>query len=180
MPYKDAEARAAYMKEYRQKNREKMNEANRKSRITANRKEKDRERYANDLEYRSKVQAKNKEQYQKHKTKRTEAQRLRRRENRKKLIEYKGGCCVMCGTTENLQFDHIDRKKKSFDIGKCLDYSWERLTAEADKCVLLCKEHHEIKSTINHDRERLAEGWRVVDATIDGDEMIVRLKKDAP
>ena len=140
-----------------------------------NRAQKDRERYASDDSYREKIQAKNKLAYQKHKAKRTATQRVRRQERRKILLEHLGGKCVGCGTTENLQFDHIDRTQKSFTIGKSLDYSMERLIPEVDKCQLLCYDCHEIKSLINHDKEKLAEGYRVSKVTKDGNDIIVRL-----
>ena len=43
------------------------------------------------------------------------ADRERRRKKRDILREHLGGKCVMCGTTENLQFDHIDASTKSFE-----------------------------------------------------------------
>lgn len=137
---------------------------------------KDRERYSTDELYREKKKQRNREQFQKHKSKRAEAQRLRRQERRKILIEHLGGKCCGCGTTENLQFDHLDRTQKSFNIGKCLDHSLEKLVAEADKCQLLCYNCHEVKSLINHDKDKLAEGYRVASVDRVGDEIIVRLR----
>ena len=177
MPYSDPEARKEYMRQYREANKEKINEINRKSRKTANRKEKDRERYANDPEYRAKVQAKNKEQYQKHKAARNATQNARRRARREQMIERLGGCCEGCGSTERLEFDHIDRSQKVANVATLLDYSIERLTEEVDKCRLLCNRCHEIKTTINHDRDMLADGYRVVSVEEDGDEIVVRLKR---
>jgi len=177
MPYKDPAKRAEYMRRYQEQNREKVNEINRKSRKESDRATKDRERYANDLEYREKVQLKNKEQYQKHKAKRTETQLLRRQERRKILTEHLGGKCVGCGATENLQFDHLDRTQKSFTIGKKLDYSLDKLIPEANKCQLLCYECHEYKSLINHDKDKLAEGYRVLKVDTIGDQVIVTLQR---
>ena len=177
MPYSDPEKQKEYNLEYNRRNKEKVNERNRQSRKRTNRTEKDRERYTNDPEYKAKVQAKNKEQYQKHKAKRTETQKLRRRARRQELVEYLGGSCVGCGATESLQFDHLDRQDKSFCIGKALDYSMDRLKAEADKCQLLCYTCHEYKSLINHDKDKLAEGYRVVSVDTIGDEVIIRLRR---
>lgn len=138
---------------------------------------KDRERYASDEAYRQRIQLKNKKQYQKHKAKRTEYQRLRREERRQILREHLGGKCVGCGTTENLQFDHIDRKQKSFDISKKLDHSLDKLIDEANKCQLLCYTCHEFKSLINHDKERLAEGYKVSQVESIGDKVVVTLQR---
>lgn len=175
MPYKDPAKRAEYMRRYQQENKEKVNEINRKSRKESDRAAKDRDRYTNDPEYREKVQQKNKEQYQKHKAKRVVTQRVRRQERRKMLIEHLGGKCCGCGTTENLQFDHLDRTQKSFTIAKCLDYSMEKLIEEVDKCQLLCYNCHEIKSLINHDKDKLAEGYRVKSVDRIGDDIVVTL-----
>lgn len=38
-------------------------------------------------------------------------------EQRTQFIQWLGGKCVKCNTTNNLQFDHIDPKTKSFGIG---------------------------------------------------------------
>lgn len=136
----------------------------------------DRERYANDAAYREKKKERNRVAFQKNKTKRAEAQRLRRQKRRQILIEHLGGKCCGCGTTQNLQFDHLDRTQKSFNVGKCLDYSLEKLIAEVDKCQLLCYNCHEVKSLINHDKDKLVEGYRVASVDKIGDEIVVRLR----
>lgn len=176
MPYKDPKRKTEYMKNYQQKNREKINSINKKSRENTNRSSKDKERYALDEEYRQKILEKNREQAKKHREKRTETQRIRRQERRKFLVEHLGGKCVGCGITENLQFDHIDRTQKLFSISKKLDYSLEKLLPEVEKCQLLCYECHELKSTINHDKDKLAEGYRVSKVDRIGDNIIVTLK----
>ena len=59
-----------------------------------------------------------------------------------------GGKCVKCGTTENLQIDHINKALKSFDLGKLWSVSKVKYLAELEKCQLLCKEHHKEKSAL--------------------------------
>ena len=93
------------------------------------------------------------------------------------LLEHLGGKCVGCGVTENLQFDHIDRTKKSFTIGKCMGYTLEKLIEEADKCQLLCEDCHQYKTTINHDMSMMAEGYKVKEVKQVGDEVVVTLYK---
>lgn len=56
-----------------------------------------------------------------------------------------GGKCAKCGSTEKLEFDHIDPKQKSFSIW-CRTYSEEKLLEELKKCQLLCREHHNLKT----------------------------------
>lgn len=68
----------------------------------------------------------------------------RRAEAKQKL----GGKCVVCGTKDNLEFDHINAKEKSFGISKLWSVSKEKFDAELLKCQLLCKEHHEIKTKL--------------------------------
>ena len=63
-----------------------------------------------------------------------------------KYLEYLGGKCVRCGTTFDLEFDHIDRKTKSFTITAKYDQKWELLQPELDKCQLLCRPCHIAKS----------------------------------
>jgi len=67
----------------------------------------------------------------------------RRVERRVKLIEMSGGCCRVCGSTEGLEFNHIDRSNKNFVLsGKGLDKAWTKILEEHAKCELLCSQHH--------------------------------------
>lgn len=61
-----------------------------------------------------------------------------------------GGKCVKCGTTENLEFDHIDPKTKSFEIGAWGSHSKADLEIELAKCQLLCKSCHIEKTAVTH------------------------------
>jgi 5-methylcytosine-specific restriction endonuclease McrA len=62
------------------------------------------------------------------------------RKRRKAIFDYLGGACVICGTTEHLQVDHINPADKSFEIKSRL--SVKNNKAELDKCQLLCRRHH--------------------------------------
>ena len=78
------------------------------------------------------------------------------RARRKRMVEHLGGVCSVCGTSSDLQFDHIDHNAKGFDVSKAWSNSWQSLVTELQKCQLLCKEHHLEKSR----REgSLAKGW---------------------
>jgi len=70
---------------------------------------------------------------------------VRCRKNRKKrLVEYKGGCCQRCGYSKSmnaLQFHHINPDEKDFTIGG-KNYSEEKMKKEVDKCVLVCSNCH--------------------------------------
>lgn len=56
--------------------------------------------------------------------------------------EYLGGRCVDCGSTDNLEFDHVDRNSKTGDIGDLWSSSNASFWTEVRKCVLRCKPHH--------------------------------------
>ena len=61
-----------------------------------------------------------------------------------KLIEYKGGKCWKCGydkCNNALDFHHINSDEKSFSISSN-SFSFAKMKAEADKCVLLCANCH--------------------------------------
>lgn len=73
------------------------------------------------------------------------------------MIAYLGGTCVRCGTTESLQFDHIDATTKSFNVSKNWSRSWVTLTPELDKCQLLCRDHHREKTQVSGDNT--GGGW---------------------
>lgn len=59
---------------------------------------------------------------------------------RQAIFDYLGNKCVVCGATEDLEVDHIDPNKKSFNITSKM--SVKNNKAELDKCQLLCKKHH--------------------------------------
>lgn len=70
----------------------------------------------------------------------------RRRDAKDELVRAAGGRCVLCGYDRclgALQFHHIDRKTKSFGLAmKGHTMSFEKLLAEARKCLLLCANCH--------------------------------------
>jgi len=70
-----------------------------------------------------------------------------RRDSKRKLIEYKGGKCQVCGYNKDCprayHFHHRDPATKLFGISqKGCTIAWEKLKAEADKCDLLCSNCH--------------------------------------
>lgn len=67
-------------------------------------------------------------------------------QRRARYIEQLGGKCVDCGTTKNLEFDHIVAEDKSIEIGDLLNYSEGRVQTELKKCALRCKRCHQKKS----------------------------------
>jgi 5-methylcytosine-specific restriction endonuclease McrA len=71
--------------------------------------------------------------------------KARRKVRRARLIELLGGQCVRCGSTDELEFDHIDPETKVFAVGSDMSRAWDKLVEEALKCQLLCRECHVVK-----------------------------------
>lgn len=66
--------------------------------------------------------------------------RMRRRQD---LLDLRNNKCEKCGSSESLEFNHIDRSLKLFTLsGSGLDKNWDKILEELKKCELLCKEHH--------------------------------------
>lgn len=69
-------------------------------------------------------------------------------ENKKKAVEYKGGCCSICGYKKclsALEFHHPDpSQKERFSNSRGLNRrkSFENQKPEIDKCVLVCSNCH--------------------------------------
>lgn len=61
---------------------------------------------------------------------------------RELLIQQLGGKCAICGSTENLEFDHIDSTSKGFDLSRCLTQNIDTVLDESSKCQLLCRACH--------------------------------------
>ena len=72
-------------------------------------------------------------------------------ERRERAVRYLGAQCVHCGTTDDLQFDHVDAATKAFNIGRNLNRRWEVVRTELDKCQLLCRSCHRRKSKERRD-----------------------------
>lgn len=70
---------------------------------------------------------------------------------RKAALLHLGGVCVVCGTTERLELDHIDPATKRFSFGQAYKQREEIFWEEVDKCQLLCKTHHVEKTNRNHE-----------------------------
>lgn len=83
----------------------------------------------------------------------------RRTQIRSEMIDRLGGQCGRCEVTEDLEFDHVDRSSKVFDIASGLDKPRLVLEAEVDKCQLLCKRHH-VEKTSGEEHPNRARGER--------------------
>lgn len=67
---------------------------------------------------------------------------------REEAIEALGGKCSQCGSSNKLEFDHIDPIIKTYHIHAVIMYSQELWEKELKKCQLLCISCHAKKSNI--------------------------------
>lgn len=89
------------------------------------------------------------------KTKMLEGKQRRRKETRQAIYDYlKEHPCVECGESDPvvLDFDHLDKSQKTYNVANMLTCSFETIETEILKCRVLCANCH---------RRRTAEqfGW---------------------
>lgn len=65
---------------------------------------------------------------------------------RKAAVDALGGVCAMCPSSEDLEFDHVDRATKAIEISHLWRSSESAIAAELRKCQLLCVSCHEKKT----------------------------------
>jgi len=87
--------------------------------------------------------------------KQSEYQRQRISDRRNILIGYMGGKYNKCGSTENLEFDHINPLEKQFFISRILSCRWEIIEKELEKCHLLCEGCHLDKTSIENAKPQI-------------------------
>lgn len=78
--------------------------------------------------------------------KKREYDRLRASNNRAEWIKSQGGKCVKCGSTENLEIDHIDPSTKEYKIATIWSRRKEVRDYELAKCQILCYGCHKEKT----------------------------------
>lgn len=75
-----------------------------------------------------------------------------RQELKRRMVEYKGGRCELCGYDRSLRaldFHHVEPSKKRFNIAGSHLRSWRSLVSELDKCILVCSNcHDEVESGV--------------------------------
>ena len=87
---------------------------------------------------------------------------MKKRYARRRLeaIQKLGGVCVVCGTTERLEFDHIDPTLKDFTMANASSFSEARWQAELSKCQLLCHQCHKNKHACSEPCGTMRRYWR--------------------
>lgn len=90
---------------------------------------------------------------------RIEAVSSKRRRDREKLVEYKGGKCEICGydkCIDALEFHHKNPDEKEFGLSCGNTIKFEEKKKEADKCILVCSNcHREIHFKLNEEKRKL-------------------------
>lgn len=69
----------------------------------------------------------------------------KRKKNKQKLVEYKGGKCEICGydkCIDALEFHHLNPAEKEYGLSNGDTVGFEKLKEEADKCILVCANCH--------------------------------------
>ena len=69
----------------------------------------------------------------------------RRHALKREFVDYKGGCCELCGYNKclaSLHFHHLDKTTKDPKWTNLLNKSLEQVKAELDKCQLVCANCH--------------------------------------
>lgn len=61
-----------------------------------------------------------------------------------------GDKCVLCGSAESLEVDHIDPSTKLFDVSKMWGVKESTFLAELAKCQVLCKKCHVQKTIVDN------------------------------
>lgn len=72
--------------------------------------------------------------------------------NRELAIDSLGGKCVNCGTSDNLTFDHVIEQRngdKKLLISQLIFSNKETLLRELQKCQLLCRPCHGLKTALD-------------------------------
>lgn len=78
---------------------------------------------------------------------RTSYDKSRYNERRELLLDLIGRECADCGSTDRIEFDHVDSKSKEFALMSRWNRPLEQLQAEIAKCQPLCHECH-LKKTL--------------------------------
>lgn len=69
-----------------------------------------------------------------------------RRKRREYAWNFLGGECIKCSSKSNLEIDHIERETKVSSVASLYTSSKTVFLEELDKCQLLCKSCHLIKT----------------------------------
>lgn len=78
-----------------------------------------------------------------------EYQNRRYHERRALMISILGGMCAKCGSTDELEMDHVDPKSKVYSFTQIVLRSLKVFLDEVAKCQLLCGKCHTSKTVFD-------------------------------
>jgi len=78
-----------------------------------------------------------------------EYQRLWIKQVRDSWVEKFGGKCRICGSTDELEFDHVYHWEKEIPVGQLWSRRSEVIEAELAKCQLLCSPCHNLATALD-------------------------------
>lgn len=62
------------------------------------------------------------------------------------LYSERGKCCALCGVYHSnpsfFDWHHIDYTDKVYEVKTMINSKWEKVLAEADKCIMICPNCH--------------------------------------
>ena len=68
-----------------------------------------------------------------------------RKKNKLRAVNNMGGKCQICGYDKcltALEFHHLDPTKKDFALSQNMNMSWDKISEEIEKCILVCANCH--------------------------------------
>lgn len=81
----------------------------------------------------------------KYRSKKAAFARKRKRDIKKRCVDFLGGRCITCGYNKSLRaltFHHRDPSKKDYTVSQIQDWGWGKIEKELEKCDLLCFNCH--------------------------------------
>jgi 5-methylcytosine-specific restriction endonuclease McrA len=84
--------------------------------------------------------------------------RKRRETRMNEALNFLGAKCTRCGSSEKLEFDHIDPQSKLSNVTTLLHGRADKFWAEVRKCQLLCTDCHNDKSILELGNKKAEHG----------------------
>lgn len=94
-----------------------------------------------------------------------EWQKDHRKKRKARIVDLLGGKCTACGLVDDpviYDLHHLNPEEKDVGIGEILDFKWETIEKELQKCVLLCANcHRKIHFAVGPNKKEMVE-WSAI------------------
>ena len=80
-----------------------------------------------------------------------------KKRNWSRIFDKFGRKCMVCGVESEhpiYEFHHHNKEGKEANISRILHHSWEKVSREVEKCILVCANCHRIIHDIERKRKR--------------------------